>query len=514
MRLITLILSALLVFSGTASAHHKPGHRQGPPPHAKKQGPPPHAKKKCDRGHQFPTQDCEPDPDPTGCAGAPQPSDAVNDPEIEGPTSGGIRTGQPYGTTMVPLPDGWVEEEFFIGDTARTWTTETQTETEYKTRILVRRPTDPSEFNGTVILDWNNVTIPADRDVAWNPLIDVVPERGYVYVAVAAQRLGVEVSPLALKQWDPVRYATLHHPGDDYSFDIFAQAGEAVLDDQVLGDLVPCIERRIAMGASQSGGRLKTYINEVQEDTGVYDGFSPQISGSDDVRRDLVPIVWVNSMAESDDEGVPADSELFRLWEIAGAAHTSNNSSSYQDQQWIYNHSNGNAGEWDKEAAASWGYLAAPGDCLSRNWYQAGLIWSSALVALDDWLRTGEAPEPMPRIERDEDGVVWDEFGMMKGGLRTPIIDVPIASYYAGVTMPPTTDPCGVVGGAAALVGTTRVFTGEQLADLYDSGADFEAQFNDSIDSALANGFILEADAERLRERAEDAAAFVDDAIG
>jgi hypothetical protein len=223
-----------------------------------------------------------------------------------------------------------------------------------------------------------------------------------------------------------------------------------------------------------------------------------------------VPIVWVNSMAESDDEGVPADSGLFRLWEIAGAAHTSNNSSSYQDAQWIYNHSNGNAGEWDKEAANSWGYLAAPGDCLSRNWYQAGLIWSSALVALDDWVRTGEAPKPMPRIQRNEDGVVFDEHGMMKGGVRTPIIDVPIASYFAGVTMPPTQDPCGVAGGAVALSGFTRVFSAEKLAELYESGDDFLAKFNASIDEALANGFILEADAERLRKRAKDAARFVD----
>ncbi|HYI45175.1 MAG TPA: alpha/beta hydrolase domain-containing protein [Actinomycetota bacterium] len=488
MRIIALVISGLLAFSGVAQAFPSPAPAGLPA-----------ETKRCGKGPKNASI---------------TPSEAVSDPVVTGPVTGGIRTGQPYGTTMVPLKDGWIEEEFFIEGTARTYTTATPTESAYKTRILLRRPTDPRAFNGTVILDWNNVTIPADRDVAWSPMYEAVMERGFVYVAVAAQRLGVEASPLALKQWDPVRYGSLNHPGDDYSFDIFSQAGEATLEKQVLGKLVPCIKRRIAMGASQSGGRLKTYINEVHEEVGIYDGFSPQISSSADVRRDLVPILWVNSMAESDDEGVPADSDLFRLWEIAGAAHTSNNSSSYQDAQWIYNHSNGATGSWDAEAANSWGYLAAPGDCLHRNWYQAGLIWSSSLVTLDEWLRTGVAPEPMPRIERDENGVVFDEHGVMKGGLRTPIVDVPIASYFAGVTMPPTQDPCGVAGGAAALVGTTRVFTAEQLAELYPTPEDYLEKFNAATDEALANGHILPSDAERLRERAKDAADFIAQATG
>ena len=443
------------------------------------------------------------------CNAEVQPSKNVSDPKVEGPVEGGIRTGQPYGTTMVPLPKGWIEEEFFIEGTARTYATPAETEAPFKTRILLRRPTDPAEFNGTVILDWNNVTLATDRDVAWQPLHDTVMDRGYVYVSVAAQRVGVEASPLSLKAWDPVRYGSLTHPGDDYSYDIFSQVGEAVLEEKVLGDLAPCVEYRLAMGASQSASRLKTYINEVHKKAGVYDGFNPQIIGAADVNRKVAPVLWVNSMAESSDEGVPADSGLFRLWEIAGAAHTSNNSSTYHDQQLIYNHSNGNAGEYDKEAAYSWGYENQPGECLTRNWYQAGYIWSSALVTLDEWVRTGKAPDPMPRIERDENGVVFDEFGMMKGGVRTPIIDVPIASYYAGVSLPPTQDPCGVVGGAVALSGTTRIFTAEQLTELYPKPGVFLEKFEAATREAIAEGYILGSDAEQLLGDARKAAEFV-----
>ena len=448
------------------------------------------------------------------CSGEVQPSKSVSDPKVTGPVEGGIRTGRPYGTTMVPLEKGWVEEEFFVEGTARTYTTATETEAPFKTRILVRRPTDPADFNGTVILDWNNVTLATDRDVAWQPLHPVVMDRGFVYVSVAAQRVGVEASPLSLKAWDPVRYGTLSHPGDDYSYDIFSQTGEAVLEKAVLGKLAPCVEYRLAMGASQSASRLKTYINEVHKKAGVYDGFNPQIIGAADVKRNVAPVLWVNSMAESSDEGVPKDSGLFRLWEIAGAAHTSNNSSSYHDQQLIYNHSNGNAGAYDKNAAYSWGYQNQPGECLTRNWYQAGYIWSSALVTLDEWVRTGVAPDPMPRIERNADGVVFDEFGMMKGGVRTPIIDVPIASYYAGVSMPPTQDPCGVVGGAIALSGTTRIFTAEELAELYPKPGVYLEKFEAATKEAIAEGFILSSESSELLRNAKEAAKFIAETTG
>src|SRR5687768_5348405 len=76
-----------------------------------------------------------------GCNGKVRPSKSVSDPTVTGPIEGGIRTGQPYGTTMVPLKKGWIEREFFIEGTARTYTTVTESEAPFKTRILVRRPT-------------------------------------------------------------------------------------------------------------------------------------------------------------------------------------------------------------------------------------------------------------------------------------------------------------------------------------------------------------------------------------
>lgn len=441
-----------------------------------------------------------------------QPSDTVPMPEVEGPIDGGIRTGEPYATSMVELTDGYVEEEFFIAGTARGHGTSDGGEADYKTRILVRRPTDPKDFNGTVVLDWTNVTVPDDTDAGWIPMHPTIMERGFVYVSVAAQRLGVEVSPLALKQWDPVRYGDLAHPGDDYSWDIFSQASEAMLDPIVLGDLRPTIERRIASGASQSAGRLRTYINEIHEQTGVFDGFKPQIS-SPDVRTDVAPVLWVNSQSEIGDEHEQPDDGMFRLWELAGPAHTTNEYNAYQNAVYLYSHSNGMSGNtYDSDEAAAWGYQFDPGTCSERNNFLTGHTWSAALVALDQWLRTGRAPDPMPRAIRNDDGRVYDEHNNVAGGVRSPLNDVPIATYLGG-GMPPSPTPCEAAGGARSLSGTTEVFDADKLSELYADGDAYLGEFRAATRHALERGWLLEEGAADLIRRAEDASAFVDEAI-
>ena len=437
-----------------------------------------------------------------------QPSTSVPQPTVTGPIADeGVRTKQPYGTTLIEMDEGWVEKEFFFEGTARKID---GTEAAYKSRILVRHPGDPKDFNGTVVLDWNNVTVPTDRDVAWSPTHRTLMERGFAYVAVGAQRLGIEGAPTALKPYDPVRYGSLSHPGDDWSFDIFSQAAEAVLDPKVLGDLRPRIERRLAMGASQSAGRLKTYINEVHEKAQVFDGFQPQISSPADVDRTSVPILWVNSQAEVPATPHPADSGLFRLWEIAGPAHTTHNSSEYLNQILLYSHSNGNAGSFDAESAGAWGYEQAPGDCMNRNYYQSGYVWSAALVALDTWVRTGKAPKPMPRAQRDAAGaLVFDTVGNLRGGVRNPIVDVPIATYFAGEVPPGISDPCGLVGANAPLMGFTRVLDAATLSERYPTPAAYLTAFERSVKAALKTGALLPEGARELRRRAKDAAAWL-----
>ena len=68
-----------------------------------------------------------------------------------------------------------------------------------KTRVMVRRPTSAaSKFNGTVVVEWINVTPGRDLDIDWLQAHDYWMRTGYAWVGVSAQRVGVE----ALKVWN------------------------------------------------------------------------------------------------------------------------------------------------------------------------------------------------------------------------------------------------------------------------------------------------------------------------
>src|SRR5207302_303264 len=158
-----------------------------------------------------------------------------------------------------------------------------------RTRFLVVRPADPSAFNGTVMVQWLNVTAGYELGTADDDEL----LSGYAWVGVSAQRVGIHGFPPGtayagrqapndpLQRWDPERYGSLEHPGDRYSFDIFTQAARAVGPERAssvdpMGGLA--VERLVGIGASQSGARLTTYINAVQPLERVFDAFVPTIT--------------------------------------------------------------------------------------------------------------------------------------------------------------------------------------------------------------------------------------------
>ena len=91
---------------------------------------------------------------------------------IRGPITGGNH-GWAFGRPLFELATrGYVEEEFFLEGEATTyrpvagaelgrdgqWQVEPKGKLPFRTRFLVYRPADPSRFNGTVVVCWNNVT--------------------------------------------------------------------------------------------------------------------------------------------------------------------------------------------------------------------------------------------------------------------------------------------------------------------------------------------------------------------
>jgi hypothetical protein len=221
----------------------------------------------------------------------------------------------------------YVEEEFFLAGTARRYdSTGAQIGTqEYLTRMVVRRPDRLSRADGTVLLEWNNVSAGFDLEIDWYHANEHLMRNRQVWVGVSTQRVGVQ----ALRAWDPMRYAGFT-VGDDPAFadaqswDVFSQAAQALLHPGAVDPLPGfTVERLIATGHSQSAGRLATYYNVIQPQHGLVDAFMIHGAGTA-LDTSLDPPV-MRLMAETDVPTAAASAEPdaahFVRWEVAGASH-------------------------------------------------------------------------------------------------------------------------------------------------------------------------------------------------
>ena len=183
---------------------------------------------------------------PTGAASEPL---AVSSPTIEGPIPGSppgdpkspvLEDTYPFFSTWHDLAAaGFVEQEFYMSGNADAYSTTgalVGSDIPYETRLIVRRPVNPAKFNGTVLVEWQNVTAGYDLDALWN--VHAMRE-GYAWVGVSAQRIGVD----QLAAWSPTRYGDLDVTGggqfltDQMSYDIFSQAAKAIRAPQVVDPL-------------------------------------------------------------------------------------------------------------------------------------------------------------------------------------------------------------------------------------------------------------------------------------
>jgi Alpha/beta hydrolase domain len=468
-----------------------------------------------------------------GAGAAPAP-DAFT---IEGPVHGGKGVPQLAATNFDLASVGYEQAEYFISGTATSYTSATPLTNDgkwtitpaatapYKTRLVVYRPTDAEQFNGTVLVEWNNVSGGLDAGPIWLAAHDELIREGYAWVGVTAQRVGVEgggralVANLDLKHADPERYGSLVHPGDSFSYDMYTQAGQAVRGQAatVLGGLQP--ERVIGAGESQSAFRLTTYIDAVEPRTrGVYDGYLVYSRGdggaalSQDpqpvvptpaptrIRADLdVPVMTFSTETDLAILGYgPArqpDTSRFRGWEVAGTSHADT-------------YTLGVAGK-DTGTPASdvelFQTMLAPFSALyggiitCDSPINAGSMTytlRASIHALHAWIADGTAPPRSPRLQMTGDAAapfVLDANGNAKGGIRTPQVDTPVATL-SGLGQSGS-NFCGIFG-------TTAPFATTKLSSLYPSHAAFVKAWNTATDRAVKAGFLLPADAKHIKAAA------------
>jgi len=461
-------------------------------------------------------------------AGGGLPEGRPDDPVVEGPIT---EPGAPFvaGTIGIRLSEqGYEQVEFFVSGTAKSFTNigelasdgiwevgENET-AQYTTRALVYRPTSASRFSGTVIVEWLNVSGGLDAAPDWISMHTEIFREGHAWVGVSAQVDGIEgraggIGSLYLKAVDPVRYGPLSHPGDSFSYEMFAQVAQAIRNPVAvapLQELVP--EHVIAVGESQSAGRLVTWVNALGAVYGLFDGYiihsrgggSPPLAQSPQEVVDTPDIVRVREdlnqpvlmyQTESDLlllNSLPsnqADSRMFRLWEVAGTAHAD-----------AYTLNLGHADVGDDPSIArvieTTQGAPIPGliECdLPINSGPAHWVLKAGLRGLIDWIRGGKPLPEAPRLTVNEARTAFqlDPLGNVLGGIRTNYVDAPVA-VLSGLGQ--------TANGFCRIYGTTELFEAAQLADLYPTKQSYLEAVNRSVDAAVDGGFLLPADAELI----------------
>lgn len=429
---------------------------------------------------------------------------------LEGPITVGQLSG-PADPRAVDLHRiRYVQDEFFASGSATRYTGDDTPSADgrwrahaagtapYKTRFIVRRPKDPARFNGTVVVEWLNVTV-VEAAPDWAYTGPAIVDDGAAWVGVSAQALTIEGGTSAirtddsrqaatsggLKRTNPERYGSLTHPGDAYAMDIYSQIGAALRspgDVPVFGAGAR-IRHVVAAGESQSAGFLTGYINAIQPLADVYDAFfvhsrgsgaarvdgSRAVRGSDTAyhfRTDLdVPVLAF----ETETDVGPLlryglarqpDNDVLRVWEVPGTAHA--------------------------DAFLVGGQFTAcpyPVNSGPQHWVATG-----AMAALLRWVEDGAAPAHGPRIETTGDGttITRDERGNALGGIRTPSVAAPVATL-SGEGEPGAPVLC-------ALFGRTTPFDAATLKALYPTRDDYLHAFDAALDEVVSDGFVREAD--------------------
>lgn len=443
-------------------------------------------------------------------------------PMVSGQVTGGER-GFPQTTTPVDLvAAGFVEEEHFLSGVATSfryttppgsdgvWSVEPAEAASYVTRILVRRPDDPGAFNGTVVVEWLNVSSNVDVDVDFGFFAEEVLRGGYAWVGVTAQAVAVTSTgggafgdtAVGLAAWDPERYGQLAHPGDPFSYDIFSQAGSVLRNDEgrrVLGGVAP--ELILAVGESQSAFRLATYVNGVDPLVRVYDGFLVHSRDGGAAPFDDTPLGGVSDEPATTrlrtDRGVPIlqvltetdlfalrpgapfpdarqpDDDRIRTWEMAGTAHS--------DATYLRRlHEQGSRQFED--------FIDLQGVLPVANDGPQAYVMRAALRSLREWALGGPLPTSAAPLQVIDGAIARDAHGNALGGLRTPPVDVPAAT---------------LTGEGTPMIGSTTRFTPEQLHELYGDRDAYLQAFRGALETAVAAGFVLEDDVSALIGDAE-----------
>src|SRR5688572_14061485 len=358
----------------------------------------------------------------------------------------------------------YVTEEFYIEGTAK--------DVPYRTRIIVRRPTDPSTFSGVVVAEALHA---GGRSLVFEWSRVSILTRRHMFVEIVHSPANINL----LKTFNAERYGSLRIEMGQAN-DVIAQIG--MLIKSGTGPFAGYRVQKITlMGTSASSGTVRNYLADhanlrMANGGPIFDGFLlTSTNGNTPLPIVDVPMIQMPTQTEvvtwaakgieyrrpdSDDPG-----NRFRLYEVAGMPH---------------NNSRDNPGFQNDPCT------------LPVTDFPAGAFTALGLNHLIEWIANGKTPPHAPPIAVDQDPkndgshLALDEHGNAKGGIRNVWVDVPIATYGVfGKGKTPQQDRL------CQLAGTKVPLADEVLRKLYRANADYVGRVEQRLKQLLADGWFL-----------------------
>jgi len=436
---------------------------------------------------------------------------------------------------------GYVEEEVLASGVANIYdwsqaVAEVRTaNAPYTTRVLVRRPANAGKFSGNIVVEMLNPSNLFDLNIGWAISHAQIVRNGDAWVGITAKPVAVAT----LKQFNPVRYASLSwgNPlplSDSRNCETVAQDSTRQTENGLVWDIhrqvavwlrsdAPSnpfrfggkrsrVEKLYAWGYSQTGGYLYTYINAIHpldvRELGkpLFDAYLVAVASgptpinqcaarlnADDPRRQIrnagVPVMrimtqsdYLSSIAMRRPDGDVAP-DLYRNYEIAGSAHATPDELKFA------------AASADLEKG---GRAVPPMGCNEgpRSRFPSSLFFNAALRNLDQWARKGTKPPRVDPITVVDGKPVLDQFGNVRGGVRSPFVDVPTSTWNGNST---GLSFCRIAGHEIPL-------SASQLKDLYSTHKAYVGAVRTNIARLVAARLIVKEDGAALLKQAEAAA--------
>jgi hypothetical protein len=469
-----------------------------------------------------------------------QAADTIPLPTVTGPIPL-TDASRPFWDRMGPpreaaLQAGYVEEEFFVAGTANVYEWDANgsivpavrtSNAAYTTRIIVRRPADLQKFSGIVWVEPLNPTLSIDLDRMWQLHYEQIIRDGDAYVGITAKPIAM----VALQTFDPARYAPLSManplspdqqacgklPGESgYNanasklyengliWDIISQVGAILKSNGRQNPIGVAAKTVYGEGWSQTGGYALRYIGtfgplaKMSDGSRIYDGWLtggaggpvginqcssplPSTDPRQQIRPNGVPVISIRTQGDTfsfefrrEDSDAPGDQ--YRLYELAGPTH---------DTITIFQNF---APDADIVKAG-----VKPPDCTSCNYkiitdFPYEYYFNAAAVNLKLWSQ-GIAPPRADRFRYDaKNQNVLDQFGNAVGGLRSPYLDIPIATYNMGK------------GGSftCMVLGSKTPFSKERLQQLYENNNTYMSKVMLNTAKLVKDKFLLPMDAPKI----------------